>query len=106
MQIDVEIPEDIDNSGMKGKPKSDKQQIPKDDNLILLSLSTISFPRAHNVPIIRFFCRDATSPSSIRLRPKVYVFGISFATVSRLRFRAMTTNYRETKRCGQTKEGL
>jgi hypothetical protein len=31
------------------------------------------------------------------LRPKVYVFGISFATASRLRFGAMTTDYCERK---------
>jgi hypothetical protein len=35
MQIHVEIPEDIDKRGMKGKPKAGKQQIPKDNNLIL-----------------------------------------------------------------------
>jgi hypothetical protein len=78
MQIDVEIPKDVDNSGMKGKLKPGKQQIPKDN----------------------------TSPSSIKLRPKVYVFGISFATTSRLRFGAMTTNYCETKKSWQTKGAL
>jgi hypothetical protein len=36
----------------------------------------------------------------------VYVFGGSFATVSRLRFGAMPRNYRETKRSWQTKEAL
>jgi hypothetical protein len=38
MQIYVEIPEDIDNSWMKGELKPNKQQILKDNNFILLGL--------------------------------------------------------------------
>jgi hypothetical protein len=36
-----------------------------------------------------FFTREPTSVLSIWLQPKVYVFGISFATASRLLFGAM-----------------
>jgi hypothetical protein len=59
MQIDVEIPEDIDNSGMKGKPKPDKQQIPKDDNLILLRPQHNLFsesPQCPNHPVLLQGC--------------------------------------------------
>jgi hypothetical protein len=35
MQVYVEIPEDVDDGGMKGKPKFRKQEITKDDNLII-----------------------------------------------------------------------
>jgi hypothetical protein len=69
-------------------------------------LGIVSFPGALAVPIIRFFCRDSTPPSSIRLHPKVYFFGNSFATASHLRFRAMPRNYREAKKSWQTKGAL
>jgi hypothetical protein len=38
MQIDVEIPEDVDNNWMKREPKPGEQQIPKDDNFVLMGL--------------------------------------------------------------------
>jgi hypothetical protein len=38
MQVYVEILEDVDDGGMKGKPKSRKQEIAKDDNLIIAGL--------------------------------------------------------------------
>jgi hypothetical protein len=38
MQIYVEIPEDVDDSWMKWEPKPGKQQIPKDNNFILVGL--------------------------------------------------------------------
>jgi hypothetical protein len=47
MQIDVEIPKDVNNSRMKGKPKPDKQQI-------LASVRSPSWELLV-VPIIRFF---------------------------------------------------
>jgi hypothetical protein len=50
---------------------------------------TVSRPGARPVPTMRFFTREPTSVSSIWLQPKVYVFGISFATASHLRFGAM-----------------
>jgi hypothetical protein len=50
---------------------------------------TVSRPGARAVPTMRFFTRELTSVPSIWLRPKVYVFVISFVTASRLRFGAM-----------------
>jgi hypothetical protein len=50
---------------------------------------TVSRPGARAVPTMRFFSREPTSVPSIWLRPKVYVFGISFVTTSHFRFRAM-----------------
>jgi hypothetical protein len=38
MQVYVEIPEDVADGRMKGEPKSRKQEIPKDDNLIITGL--------------------------------------------------------------------
>jgi hypothetical protein len=38
MQVYVEIPEDVDDGGMKGKSKPRKQEIAKDDNLIITGL--------------------------------------------------------------------
>jgi hypothetical protein len=38
MQVYVEVPEDIDDGGVKGEPKPRKQQIPEDDNLIVARL--------------------------------------------------------------------
>jgi hypothetical protein len=38
MKIYVKIPEDVDDGWMKGKPKSRKQEIAKDDNLIIAGL--------------------------------------------------------------------
>jgi hypothetical protein len=38
---------------------------------------------------MRFFTREPTSVLSIWLQPNMYVFGISFATASRLLFEAM-----------------
>jgi hypothetical protein len=38
MQVYVEIPEDVDDGRMKGEPKSRKQEIAKDDNLIIAGL--------------------------------------------------------------------
>jgi hypothetical protein len=65
-----------------------------------------SCPGAFADPTIWFFLRDAMFLSSIRLRPKVYVIESSFATVSRVRFGAMSRNYHETRRSWQTKEAL
>jgi hypothetical protein len=50
---------------------------------------TVSRQGARPVPTMWFFTREPTSVPSIWLRPKVYVFGISFATESSLRFGAM-----------------
>jgi hypothetical protein len=50
---------------------------------------TVSWPEVRAVPTMWFFSREPTSVPSIWLRPKVYVFGISFVTASRLRFGAM-----------------
>jgi hypothetical protein len=38
MKIYVKIPEDVDNGWMKGKPKSHKQEIVKDNDLIITGL--------------------------------------------------------------------
>jgi hypothetical protein len=37
-QVYFEISEDVDNGGMKGKPKPRKQEIAEDDNLIIVGL--------------------------------------------------------------------
>jgi hypothetical protein len=66
----------------------------------------VSRPGALAVPIMRFFWSEFTSAPSIRLRLKVYVFGISFATASRLRFGAMTTLYCETEEERRGEENL
>jgi hypothetical protein len=91
---------------MKGKPKPGKQQIPKDNNLILLRLRhvlSLGSPRCPDHPVVLKGCH---APSSIKLRTKVYIFGISFAKASCLRFRAITTNYCKTKESWQAKGTL
>jgi hypothetical protein len=50
---------------------------------------TVSRSGARAVPTMRFFTREPTSVPSIWLRPKVYVFGISFVPASRLLYGAM-----------------
>jgi hypothetical protein len=98
MKIYVKIPEDVDDGWMKGEPKSRKQDIAKDDNLIIAGLR-------HNLS-----AKGSRGPDhavlSIRLRPKVYVFGISFATASRLRFEAMTALYCEAEEERRGEENL
>jgi hypothetical protein len=37
-QVYFEISEDVDDGGMKGKPKPRKQEIAEDDNLIIVGL--------------------------------------------------------------------
>jgi hypothetical protein len=54
---------------------------------------TVSRPGARPAPTMRFFTREPTLVLSIWLRPNVYVFGISFATASRLLFGAMYAIY-------------
>jgi hypothetical protein len=55
MQVHVEVPEDVDNGRMKGESKPRKQEIAKDDNLIVTRFGTVSRPGALVVPIMRFF---------------------------------------------------
>jgi hypothetical protein len=55
MQVYVEISEDVDDGGMKGKSKPRKKEITEDDNLIIAGFSTVSRPGAHAVPIMWFF---------------------------------------------------
>jgi hypothetical protein len=38
VQVYVEVPEDIDDGGVKGEPKPRKQEIPEDDDLIVARL--------------------------------------------------------------------
>jgi hypothetical protein len=38
VQVYVEIPEDVDDGGMKGEPKPRKQEIAEDNNLIITGL--------------------------------------------------------------------
>jgi hypothetical protein len=38
VQVYVEVPEDIDDGGVKGGPKPRKQEIPEDDDLIVVRL--------------------------------------------------------------------
>jgi hypothetical protein len=51
---------------------------------------TVSRPGARSAPTMRFFTNESTSVLSIWLRPNMYVFAISLATASRLRFGAMS----------------
>jgi hypothetical protein len=50
---------------------------------------TVSRIGSRPVPTMWFFTREPTSVLSIWLQLNVYVFGISFATASRLLFGAM-----------------
>jgi hypothetical protein len=38
MQVYVEVPEDVDDGWIKGEPKPGKQEITKDDNLVVTRL--------------------------------------------------------------------
>jgi hypothetical protein len=38
VQVNVEVPEDIDDGGVKGEPKPRKQEIPEDDDLVVARL--------------------------------------------------------------------
>jgi hypothetical protein len=55
MQIYVKVPEDVDNSWVKGEPKPSKQQIVEDNNFILAGFRPVSLPGALAVTIMRFF---------------------------------------------------
>jgi hypothetical protein len=70
MKIDVEIPKDINNGRVKGKSKPANSRARKMTTSFSRGFGTVSFSGALADPIIRFFCRDATSPSSIKLRPE------------------------------------
>jgi hypothetical protein len=74
------------------EPKPRVQQVAKDDNFVVPWLRHSLPARGSAGPTMRFFTSDATSVLSIWLRPNVYVFAISLATASRLRFGAMSAN--------------
>jgi hypothetical protein len=38
MEVYAEVPEDVDDGWMKGEPKARKQEIAKDDNLVVTRL--------------------------------------------------------------------
>jgi hypothetical protein len=82
---------------VKGKPKPSEQEIAKDDNFILAGFrhgfSTGSPRGTDHAVLLESVHIGAVNQTS----PKVYVFGISFVTASRLRFGAMTTNYYEVE---------
>jgi hypothetical protein len=92
VQVDVEIPEDVDDGRVQREPKPRVQQITKDATSLSRGRGTVSQPGARPAPTIRFFTSDSTSVLSIWLRQDVYVFAISLATASRLRFGAMSAN--------------
>jgi hypothetical protein len=89
VQVDIEIPKDVDGGGVQGKPKPRVQQVAEDDDLVVARPRYSFPPRARPASTMRFFTREPTSVLYIWLRPNVYVFWISFATASRLRFGAM-----------------
>jgi hypothetical protein len=89
VQVYIVVPEDVDDGGVKGGPKPRKQEIPEDDNLIVARLRYGLPARGSHGPNHAVPLKRAHIGPSIWLRPKVYVFGISFATASRLRFGAM-----------------
>jgi hypothetical protein len=89
VQVDDEIPKDVDDGGVQGKPKPRVQQVAEDDDLVVARPRYSFRPGARPAPTMRFFTSAPTSVPSIWLRPNVYVFAISLATASRLHFGAM-----------------
>jgi hypothetical protein len=85
VQVNVEVPKDIDDGGMKGEPKPRKQEIPEDDDLIVARLRyglpargsggpdhAVLLKRAHIGPVdlaaakgvcLRDFLCDGAAPS-------------------------------------------
>jgi hypothetical protein len=89
VQVDVEIPKDVDNGGVQGKPKPRVQQVAEDNDFVVARPRYSLPPRGSAGPTMRFFTREPTSVLSIWLRPNVYVFWISLTTASRFLFGAM-----------------
>jgi hypothetical protein len=89
VQVDVEIPENVDDGGVQGKRSPAYSRSRKMTTSLSRGRGTVSRQGARPAPTIRFFTEESTSVLSIWLRPNVYVFAISLATTSRLRFGAM-----------------
>jgi hypothetical protein len=71
VQVDVEVPEDVDDCGMQWEPKPHIQQVAKDDNFVVPWPRHSLTARGSADPTMRFFTSDYTSVLSIWLRPNV-----------------------------------
>jgi hypothetical protein len=71
VQVDVEIPEDVDDGGVQREPKPRVSRSRKMKTSLSCGRGTVSRPGARRAPTMRFFTSDSTSVLSIWLRPKV-----------------------------------
>jgi hypothetical protein len=67
VQVNVEVPEDIDDGGVKGEPKPCKQEIPEDDDLIVARLR-------HGLP-----ARGSGGPNHVVLLKRAHISPIDLA---------------------------
>jgi hypothetical protein len=73
VQVDVEVPKDVDNGGVEGKPKPRVQQIAEDDDLVIMRLR-YSFP-----------ARGSTGPDHAVLHQGAHVGIVNLASAERVR---------------------
>jgi hypothetical protein len=75
VQVYVEIQEDIDDGGVKGEPKPRKQEIPKDDDLIVARLR-------YGLP-----ARGSSSPNHAVLLKETHIGPVDLASAEGVRLR-------------------
>jgi hypothetical protein len=83
------LKEKFRNNGVQRETEARVQQITENDDLILEGLRHCLFPWGFGRAASPFFFRAATSWLSIKLGPKVYVFGTTLAVESHLLFEAI-----------------
>jgi hypothetical protein len=75
VQVDVEVPKDVDNDGVEGKPKPRVQKIAEDDDLV------IARPR-YSLP-----SRGSAGPNHAVLHEGAHVGIVNLASAERVRLR-------------------
>jgi hypothetical protein len=75
VQVDVEVPKDVDDSGVEGKPKPRVHQIAEDDDLV------ITWPR-YNFP-----ARGSVGPDHVVLHERAHVGAVNLASAEGVRLR-------------------
>jgi hypothetical protein len=89
VQVDVEVPKDVDDGGVQGKPKTRVQQVAEDDDLVV-ARSRYSLPARGSAGPDHAVLHQSADVGTVDLAPTERV-GLRdlLATASRLRFGAM-----------------
>jgi hypothetical protein len=77
VQVDVEVPKDVDDGGVEGKPKPRVQEITEDDDLVVMR------PR-YSLP-----ARGSAGPNHAVLHEGAHVVIVNLASAERVRLRGL-----------------